>query len=133
MVKKVKVHSHKRSDDYRNQHDGNTLNKRQNTPTLPIFDESAHAAYSESTGLVRLITVGIKGLYFLHPGMSIMVLSPERSCFGVGVRGCAIPDPEKSQRATKAKAGWRLRRVGEGLTEFGLALTMFVRRHFCHT
>jgi len=30
-------------------------------------------------------------------------MSPERWRFGVGVRGCAIPDEEKSRRAIKAK------------------------------
>ena len=32
-----------------------------------------------------------------------MVSSPEVMTFGVGVRGCVIPDLEKSRRATKAK------------------------------
>ena len=48
-----------------------------------------------------------------------MVLSPERLRFGVGVRGCVIPDLEKSLPATKAKPGWRLGLVRWAMAEFG--------------
>ena len=57
-----------------------------------------------------------------------MVLSPERSRFGFGVRGCGIPDLEKSRRATKAKAGWRLGLVRWAMAEFGCVSASGVQR-----
>ena len=55
----------------------------------------------------------------IRKAKTAMVLSPERSRFGFGVRGCGIPDLEKSRRATKAKAGWRLGLVRWAMAEFG--------------
>ena len=57
-----------------------------------------------------------------------MVLSPERSRFGVGVRGCVIPDSEISRRAIKAKAGWRLGLVRWAMAEFDCVPASGVQR-----